>query len=76
MKEMSSRMQIFTITHLPQIAAKGASHFKVFKTELDNSTTTNLIKLSNHDRRVEIAKMLEGAYISTSAVAHAKQLLN
>lgn len=76
MKEMSSRMQIFTITHLPQIAAKGESHFKVYKTEMDNSTTTNLIKLNNQDRIVEIAKMLEGDNISTSAVAHAKQLLN
>lgn len=76
MKEMSSRMQIFTITHLPQIAAKGESHFKVYKTELDNSTTTNLIKLNNQDRIVEIAKMLEGDNISSSAVAHAKQLLN
>jgi len=76
MQEMSSRMQIFTITHLPQIAAKGESHFKVFKTEMDNSTTTNLIKLNNQDRIVEIAKMLEGDNISNSAVAHAKQLLN
>jgi DNA repair protein RecN (Recombination protein N) len=76
MKEMSSKIQIFTITHLPQIAAKGESHFKVYKTELDNSTTTNLIKLNNQDRIVEIAKMLEGDNISTSAVAHAKQLLN
>jgi DNA repair protein RecN (Recombination protein N) len=76
MKEMSTRMQIFTITHLPQIAAKGESHFKVYKTEMDNSTTTNLIKLNNQDRIVEIAKMLEGDNISTSAVAHAKQLLN
>jgi len=76
MKEMSSRIQIFTITHLPQIAAKGESHFKVYKMELDNSTTTNLIKLNNQDRIVEIAKMLEGDNISTSAVAHAKQLLN
>ena len=76
MQEMGSRMQIFTITHLPQIAAKGESHFKVFKTEMDNSTTTNLIKLNNQDRIVEIAKMLEGDNISNSAVAHAKQLLN
>ncbi len=76
MQEMSSRMQIFTITHLPQIAAKGESHFKVYKTEMDNSTTTNLIKLNNQDRIVEIAKMLEGDNISNSAVAHAKQLLN
>ncbi|MDB4134765.1 DNA repair protein RecN [Flavobacteriaceae bacterium] len=76
MKVMSSRMQVFTITHLPQIAAKGESHFKVYKTELENSTTTNLIKLNNQDRIVEIAKMLEGDNISTSAVAHAKQLLN
>tara|TARA_B100000787_G_scaffold151607_1_gene124718 strand:- start:1673 stop:3325 length:1653 start_codon:yes stop_codon:yes gene_type:complete len=76
MQEMSSRMQIFTITHLPQIAAKGESHFKVYKTEMDDSTTTNLIKLNNQDRIVEIAKMLEGDNISNSAVAHAKQLLN
>ena len=76
MQEMSSRMQIFTITHLPQIAAKGESHFKVYKTEMDDSTTTNLIKLNNQNRIVEIAKMLEGDNISNSAVAHAKQLLN
>lgn len=76
MREMSSSMQIFTITHLPQIAAKGESHFKVYKTEKDNSTTTNLIRLNNQDRIVEIAKMLEGDNISISAVAHAKQLLN
>ena len=76
MQEMSSRMQIFTITHLPQIAAKGESHFKVYKTEMGDSTTTNLIKLNNQDRIVEIAKMLEGDNISNSAVAHAKQLLN
>ena len=76
MREMSSSMQIFTITHLPQIAAKGESHFKVYKTEKDNSTTTNLIKLNNQERIVEIAKMLEGDNISISAVAHAKQLLN
>ena len=76
MSDMSSQMQIFVITHLPQIASKGDSHFKVFKQENEFTTSTNLIKLNNQDRIVEIAKMLEGDNISNSAVAHAKQLLN
>ena len=76
MSDMSSQMQIFVITHLPQIASKGDSHFKVFKQENEFTTSTNLIKLNHQDRIVEIAKMLEGDNISNSAVAHAKQLLN
>ena len=76
MSNMSNQMQIFVITHLPQIASKGDSHFKVFKQENEFTTSTNLIKLNHQDRIVEIAKMLEGDNISNSAVAHAKQLLN
>lgn len=76
MKQMSRKMQIFTITHLPQIAAKGESHYKVLKTQENHKTITNMVKLTSEERIVEIATMLEGDNISASAVAHAKQLLN
>jgi len=76
MQQMSKTMQVFTITHLPQIAAKGDSHFKVFKEDIDNVTQTRLKKLTPDERIVEIAQMLGGVNISNSAIAHAKQLLN
>ena len=76
MKQMSRKMQIFAITHLPQIAAKGESHYKVLKTQENHKTITNMVKLTSEERIVEIATMLEGDKISASAVAHAKQLLN
>jgi len=76
MLQMSKTMQVFTITHLPQIAAKGDTHFKVFKEDIDNVTQTQLKKLNPDERIVEIAQMLGGENISNSAIAHAKQLLN
>lgn len=76
MKQMSLSMQVFSITHLPQIAAKGQSHFKVYKQDIKEITVTALKKLSKDDRVVEIAQMLGGKKVSSSAVAHAKQLLN
>lgn len=76
MKQMSGRMQVFAITHLPQIAAKGNSHFKVFKIDKDDTTETQLKRLSEDERVVEIAQMLSGMDITESALAHAKQLLN
>ncbi len=76
MLQMSKNMQVFSITHLPQIAAKGHSHFKVYKEDVDNVTQTNLVKLNHDDRIVEIAQMLGGSELSTSAIAHAKELLN
>ncbi|WP_299103187.1 DNA repair protein RecN [uncultured Winogradskyella sp.] len=76
MKQMSSHMQVFAITHLPQIAAKGVSHFKVFKTDIKDITHTQLKKLNEEERIVEIAQMLGGLSITDSAMAHAKQLLN
>jgi DNA repair protein RecN (Recombination protein N) len=76
MHKMSRSMQVFSITHLPQIAAKGDYHFKVYKEDVNSKTTTHLIKLNQDDRIVEIAQMLGGKKISTSAIAHAKQLLN
>ena len=76
MQEMSRYMQVFTITHLPQIAAKGDAHFKVFKTEKNNTTITKLKPLSSEERLEEIAQMLGGLNLTASAKAHAKQLLN
>lgn len=76
MKEMSQNMQIFAITHLPQIAAKGDSHFKVFKSTVDNDTHSELKLLLPNERIIEIAQMLSGANISDSALNHAKELLN
>ena len=76
MLQMSKTLQVFTITHLPQIAAKGDSHFKVYKEVVNNKTITHLQKLNNDERIVEIAQMLGGKKMSNSAIAHAKQLLN
>ena len=76
MQEMSKSMQVFTITHLPQIAAKGDTHFKVFKEDVNDVTQTKLIKLNSEERIVEIAQMLGGVKLSDSAIAHAKELLN
>ena len=76
MKEMSSAMQVFAITHLPQIAAKGDTHFKVLKTTVGEGTTSELRLLSEEERILEIAQMLSGASISESALNHAKALLN
>ncbi len=76
MLQMSKTMQVFSITHLPQVAAKGHSHYKVYKEDIDDATHTNLIKLNHDERVVEIAQMLGGLDMSSSAIAHAKELLN
>ena len=76
MKEMSKNMQVFAITHLPQIAAKGTQHYKVYKFT-ENETTVSELKLLKQDERIkEIAEMLSGKSISDSALNHAKTLLN
>jgi len=76
MKDMSKNMQVLCITHLPQIASQGESHFVVFKTDTDERTVTNVKKLSREERVLEIAKMLSGKDITDAALEHAKQLLN
>ena len=76
MSQMSQKMQVITITHLPQIAAKGNQHYKVYKEEVNNITTSNLKQLSEDERIVEIAEMLSGKNISDSALTHARELLN
>ncbi|THF51555.1 DNA repair protein RecN [Flavobacterium supellecticarium] len=75
MKKMSRKMQVFAITHLPQIAAKGNQHYKVFKFVQGETTVSELKLLTNEERIVEIAEMLSGKDISDSARNHARSLL-
>lgn len=76
MEKMSQRMQVFAITHLPQIAAKGNQHYKVYKFNQGESTLSEIKLLSEDNRVVEIAEMLSGKNISESALLHARSLLN
>jgi DNA repair protein RecN (Recombination protein N) len=76
MKIMSNKMQVFAITHLPQIASKGNQHYKVFKVTQNNDTISEIKLLTEDERVVEIAEMLSGKDISESAINHAKALLN
>jgi len=75
MKSMSATMQVFSITHLPQVASKGDYHFKVFKEEEGMVTNTKMKPLTKEERIKELAEMLGGKELSDSALAHAKQLL-
>lgn len=76
MKSMSNSMQVFAITHLPQIAAKGDQHFKVSKRTDGARTTSTLTLLDKESRIAEIAQMLSGSAVSDSAINHARALLN
>jgi DNA repair protein RecN (Recombination protein N) len=76
MKSMSINMQVVSITHLPQIAAKGNHHFKVYKEDIENITHTKLKLLTSENRITELAEMLGGEKKSESALAHARELLN
>ncbi|HSI69957.1 MAG TPA: DNA repair protein RecN [Gillisia sp.] len=76
LQRMGNSMQVISITHLPQIAGKGSSHFKIFKQDEANSTVTKIKELSNGERIEELAMMLGGDTRSESAMAHARALLN
>ena len=76
MVQMSKNMQVLTITHLPQIAARGDSHLKVYKQDVEQVTSTYLKELKGEARILEIAEMLGGKKISDAAIANAKELLN
>ena len=76
MYNMSKNMQVLTITHIPQVASKGDSHFKVFKHEDESRTVTNIKLLNKSDRVDEIAEMLSGKKLNKSAKELANQLLN
>ena len=71
-----SNRQVISITHLPQIAALGSSHYKVYKEETENGTTTRMVHLDYEQRVKEIAQMLSGSQMTDAAINNAKELLN
>lgn len=75
MQEFGNQMQVIAITHLPQIAAKGKTHYFVYKSDEGNSTTTNLRKLTDDERVKELAQMLSGSQISEAAIENARVML-
>ena len=75
MSDMSNYMQVFSITHLPQVASKGDFHYKVYKNDNEHSTTTHITCLSEEERINEIARMLSGAELTSQAIDNAKVLL-
>ncbi|PIE48355.1 MAG: DNA repair protein RecN [Flavobacteriales bacterium] len=74
LKVLAQHLQVISITHLPQIAAKGEQHYKVYKTS-DEVTTTGIRLLSDEDRQREIAEMLGGKTLTATALNHAAELL-
>lgn len=75
MKQMSQEMQVVVITHLPQIASKGDSHYVVYKEDRENATHTYMRELTQEERVEEIARMLSGAETTSQAIENAKVML-
>ena len=76
MHEMGQQnRQVISITHLPQIAALGTTHYKVFKDESAEGTTSHMVMLQQEERVEEIAQMLSGSNVSQAAMENARQLL-
>ncbi len=75
MQKLSDKTQVISITHLPQIAAKGDEHLIVYKTDTKNSTETSIKKITNNERITELAKMLSGKNITDAAMQNAAELL-
>ncbi|MEC3878817.1 DNA repair protein RecN [Parapedobacter sp. 10938] len=75
MERLATRMQVIAITHLPQIAAKGNAHFKVYKAESAEKTATQIVQLQPEERILELAQMLSGANPGEAAMQHAAELL-
>lgn len=75
MRQMGKDMQVITISHLPQIAAKGSGHYIVYKEDTDETTATFMRKLTDEERVNEIARMLSGAETTSQAIDNAKVML-
>jgi len=75
MRTMSAEMQVITITHLPQIAGKGAQHYSVFKDDTGLQTQTHIRRLNEEERLVELAQMLSGKNVTDAALQNAQELL-
>jgi DNA repair protein RecN (Recombination protein N) len=75
MGNMSKVMQVISITHLPQIAARGKTHYKVYKVDNEESTVSHIKRLNSTERVEEIAHMLSGEALTTAAIDNARDLL-
>jgi DNA repair protein RecN (Recombination protein N) len=76
MQEMGvNDRQVISITHLPQIAALGSHHYKVYKVDNDDATISHIVELDKEQRVTEIANMLSGENITDAAISNAKELL-
>ncbi len=75
MCDLGSKMQVFAITHLPQIAAKGSAHYFVYKEDMEDKTVTRIKSLSPEERVNEVARMLSGSSLTKASLANAKDLL-
>lgn len=76
LEALSNSMQVISITHLPQIASQGNAHYKVYKIEEENRTRSNITRLDNQERVMEIAEMLSGARPTETAIDHAQKMLS
>lgn len=76
MRDMSRCMQVISITHLPQVAAWGQTHYRVYKSDTDTATATHLVRLTDSERVEEIARMLSGSSLTAAALDNARELLN
>ena len=76
MRDISDSIQVTAITHLPQVASKGAHQYRVYKEDDDSSTHTRIALLSEEERLQSIAAMLGGSEIDEAALAAAKSLLS
>lgn len=76
MRDLAADIQVIAITHLPQVAAKGSMHYKVYKEDDERSTYTRISRLDDDEREREIAVMLSGSAVSEEARANARALLN
>lgn len=76
MHDVAKSMQVIVITHLPQVASKGDSHFKVYKQDVDTKTVTHVRQLSEEERVRELAAMLSGSEVTDAALSAARALLH
>ena len=75
MQDLGSKMQVFAITHLPQIAAQGEAHYFVYKEDVKDRTLTRIRPLDKEERIREVARMLSGSALTEASLANAKDLL-
>lgn len=76
LKKMGANMQLFAITHLPQVAASGDHHFTVEKYDVNGETFSSITKLENDERVKELAKLMSGEEINSAAIKNAQTLIN